>query len=380
MPMHDVAGLVDTIMEIQQQQMQQLMTTMGDQFQAVIRTLQTPQAAPAKEIELAELTQGPKSVLEYQQKFVELFFFAPPHLNNDEAKAQKFEDGLRPQIASIMPTRTNQGYSETVQLAKRVEDKQRDAYHVSQGSGKRAAPFINRGFIKFTKSSGPSSALALSQRNESESSVSRPVYANPSTKATDAAAPASTADFKCYTCGQTGHTSRTCFHRRHVLPVRQPASKPQGRVYSVTASEAEVNQAVVTAYTLFDTGVTHSFVSPSFAKRTSVSPKCLTEGLAVSTPTGSRIDLNTVYEPCAMKIADRDMNAHLIQLNMIDFDVILGMDWLALYKVKVLCAKKKIVFQARSEKGFIFVGDQKKRPRKMLISALKMKKLLDKGC
>ncbi|XP_043710481.1 uncharacterized protein LOC122659436 [Telopea speciosissima] len=49
-----------------------------------------------KEVELDELTQGPKSVLQYQQKFEELFFFAPPHMGTDEAKAQKFEDGLRP--------------------------------------------------------------------------------------------------------------------------------------------------------------------------------------------------------------------------------------------------------------------------------------------
>ncbi|XP_043710436.1 uncharacterized protein LOC122659390 [Telopea speciosissima] len=194
-----------------------------------------------KEIELVELPQGPKSVLEYQQKFEELFFFAPPHLNNDEPKAQKFEDGLRPQIASIMSTRTNQGYSETVQLAKRVEDKQRNAYHMSQASDKRATPFFDRGFSKFTRSSGPSTAPALPQRSESESSVSRPVYANPTTKAADAAAPVSTADFKCYTCGQMGHTSRTCFHRRPVLPARQPANKPQGLVYSMTASEAEAN-------------------------------------------------------------------------------------------------------------------------------------------
>ncbi|XP_043704860.1 uncharacterized protein LOC122654710 [Telopea speciosissima] len=118
-----------------------------------------------KEIELAELTQGPKSVLEYQQKFEELFFFAPPYLSDDEAKAQKFEDGLRPQIVSIMATRPTQGYSETVQTAKKIEDKQRDAYHVSQSSGKRAAPFFDRGFSKFSKSSGSSAAPALPQKS-----------------------------------------------------------------------------------------------------------------------------------------------------------------------------------------------------------------------
>ncbi|XP_043710432.1 uncharacterized protein LOC122659385 [Telopea speciosissima] len=76
-----------------------------------------------KEIELAELTQGPKYVLQYQQKFEELFSFAPPHLSDDEAKVQKFEDGLRPQITSIMATGSTQGYSETMQTAKKIEDK-----------------------------------------------------------------------------------------------------------------------------------------------------------------------------------------------------------------------------------------------------------------
>ncbi|XP_043721170.1 uncharacterized protein LOC122668700 [Telopea speciosissima] len=371
-----------------------------------------------KEIELAELVQGSKSVLEYQQKFEELFFFAPLHLGTDEAKAQKFEDGLRPQIASIMATRPTQGYSETVQTAKRVEDKQRDAYHVSQSSGKRATPFPDRGFNKYSRFSESSAVSSLPQRSESETSVTRPVYANPSTKVSDSTstAPSSVAEYKCFTCGQMGHTSRTCHHKRPMLPPRQPAGRPQGRVYSVTVSEAKANQAVVTgnflnsslivnfnhychayiiikswhigtilicdhpAYTLFDTGATHSFVSPSFAKRIGVLPKSLSEGLAVSTPTGSRIDLNTLYEPCAVRIAGRIVNAHLILLDMTDFDVILGMDWLSAYKANVLCAERKIVFQPKGKKGFIFMGDKKKRPKKMVISALEMKKLLNKGC
>ncbi|XP_043717890.1 uncharacterized protein LOC122665820 [Telopea speciosissima] len=124
-----------------------------------------------KEIELAELVQGSKSVLEYSQKFEELFFFAPPHMGNDEAKAQKFEDGLRPQIASIMATIPTQGYSETVQTAKKIEDKQRDAYHISQSSGKRATPFPDRGFNKFSKFSRPSAVSSVPQRSESEALV-----------------------------------------------------------------------------------------------------------------------------------------------------------------------------------------------------------------
>ncbi|XP_043687569.1 uncharacterized protein LOC122638785 [Telopea speciosissima] len=141
MPMPNVASLVNTIMERQQQQMHQMITDMGDQFQeemekafkflgcndeqklicagyklqyeakawwettrpileaahpvltweifkqAFFGNYFSTSVRKRKEVELAELTQGPKSVLEYQQKFEELFFFAPPHLNNDEAKS-----------------------------------------------------------------------------------------------------------------------------------------------------------------------------------------------------------------------------------------------------------------------------------------------------
>ncbi|XP_043699993.1 uncharacterized protein LOC122650663 [Telopea speciosissima] len=68
-----------------------------------------------KEVEFTELNQGPKSVLEYQQMFEELFFFAPEHMKTDEAKARKFEDGLRPSLGHVMVAHKAQGYSEVVQ-------------------------------------------------------------------------------------------------------------------------------------------------------------------------------------------------------------------------------------------------------------------------
>ncbi|XP_043714526.1 uncharacterized protein LOC122662885 [Telopea speciosissima] len=211
-----------------------------------------------KEIELAELTQGPRSVLEYQQKFEELFFFAPPHLNTDEAKAQKFEDGLRPQIASIMTTRTTQGYSEVVQLAKRVEDKQRDAYQVNQGLGKRSVPFGDREYKKFSKPSYYSSAPSQSQKSDSKSSAPRPVYANPTIRAIEASIPAANQEAKCYNYGQAGHFSRSCYNQRPILPYRQQGNQPQGRVIFVSADDARANQTVAIGITLVYASLVYS--------------------------------------------------------------------------------------------------------------------------
>ncbi|XP_043710446.1 uncharacterized protein LOC122659398 [Telopea speciosissima] len=136
-----------------------------------------------KEIELMELVQGPRSMLKYQQKFEELFFFTPPHLNTDEAKAQKFKDGLRPFLATVMITYKAQGYLEVVQMAKRIEDKQRDTYLTNMGSSKRSVPFADKEYSKFPQPVYYSSASSQLQKGAIESSAPKPVYANPNIKA-----------------------------------------------------------------------------------------------------------------------------------------------------------------------------------------------------
>ncbi|XP_043700062.1 uncharacterized protein LOC122650737 [Telopea speciosissima] len=77
-----------------------------------------------KEIEFMSLTQGPKSVLEYQQIFEELFYFAPKHMKPDAVKARKFEKVLRPSINTFVVLHNFPTYTEVVQAAKVIEDKQ----------------------------------------------------------------------------------------------------------------------------------------------------------------------------------------------------------------------------------------------------------------
>ncbi|XP_043716275.1 uncharacterized protein LOC122664498 [Telopea speciosissima] len=67
-----------------------------------------------KEIEFMSLTQGPKLVLEYQQIFEELFYFAPKHMKPDAVKARKFEQGLRPNIITSVVLHNLSSYAEVV--------------------------------------------------------------------------------------------------------------------------------------------------------------------------------------------------------------------------------------------------------------------------
>ena len=53
---------------------------------------------------------------------------------------------------------------------------------------------------------------------------------------------------------------------------------------------------------------------------------------------------------CVICIEDRELLADLVLLDMHDFVVILGMDWLAFYHASVHCFEKEVVFKPPGEK------------------------------
>ena len=63
---------------------------------------------------------------------------------------------------------------------------------------------------------------------------------------------------------------------------------------------------------------------------------------------------------------------------MHDFDVILGMDWLATYHASIHCFSKEIIFKTPGEIEFRFRGNRKNYGG--LIFVLKANKILAKGC
>ena len=50
--------------------------------------------------------------------------------------------------------------------------------------------------------------------------------------------------------------------------------------------------------------------------------------------------VNTVYRDCPIRIREYEFLGDLIELSFIEFDVILGMDWLSRHQVVVDCRMK----------------------------------------
>ncbi|KAJ8649226.1 hypothetical protein MRB53_002249 [Persea americana] len=102
--------------------------------------------------------------------------------------------------------------------------------------------------------------------------------------------------------------------------------------------------------------------------------------LTVSTPVGKQVVCRKYYPRCAIQIGDVVLPANLILLEMYDFDVILGMDWLAGYHDTMDCFHKTLTFKLEeTPAGVLFHGERRNScPR--FVSALKADRLVRSGC
>ncbi|KAJ4957631.1 hypothetical protein NE237_024742 [Protea cynaroides] len=94
---------------------------------------------------------------------------------------------------------------------------------------------------------------------------------------------------------------------------------------------------------------------------------------------GLEVELDKCYGPCPVLIGEKTLDSILIQVEMVDFDVILGMGWLAQHSANLLCVEKKLTFKDKEGAEFSFAGTKLPRKRKLILSALNAKKCLEKG-
>ncbi|KAL0560669.1 hypothetical protein IC582_001079 [Cucumis melo] len=81
---------------------------------------------------------------------------------------------------------------------------------------------------------------------------------------------------------------------------------------------------------------------------------------------------------CQIEIAGHVIEVTLLVLDMLDFDVILGMDWLAANHASIDCSRKEVAFNPPSMANFKFKG-KGSRSLPQVISAIRASKLLSQG-
>ena len=92
---------------------------------------------------------------------------------------------------------------------------------------------------------------------------------------------------------------------------------------------------------LFDTGATHSFISFVFASSLGLHKDYLDGALCVTSPLGGEMAVGHVCRACVVRLAGHELTTGLVVLDMVGYDIILGMDWLVAHHAMVNFYKKK---------------------------------------
>ncbi|WMV42012.1 hypothetical protein MTR67_035397 [Solanum verrucosum] len=173
----------------------------------------------------------------------------------------------------------------------------------------------------------------------------------------------------------TGSTSRTG-KGANCLYV---STSCQGQENSPDVVTGMIEVFTFDVYALLDPGATLSFVTPYTAMRFDIITEQLLEPFSVSTLVGESILPEGVYRDYTNTVHHKDNMADLVELDMVDFDVILGMDWLNACYASADSRTQVVKFQFPNE-PVIEWRSSSALPKGCFISYLKVKKLVSNGC
>ena len=156
----------------------------------------------------------------------------------------------------------------------------------------------------------------------------------------------------------------------------------------MTHQDADAAQDVVTgiisildhdAYTLVDPIATHSFASKPFLDHFQIETQPLGGHMRVSLPAGDPLFSDRVVRDSRVLIGGQEFPADLVTLDMRDFDVVLGMDWLSRHRATLYCYKKEVKFHRPGKLEVKFRGMHRELSSNM-ISAMAAQRMLHKCC
>ncbi|KAL7184151.1 hypothetical protein ACSBR2_026329 [Camellia fascicularis] len=105
-------------------------------------------------------------------------------------------------------------------------------------------------------------------------------------------------------------------------------------------------------------GVSHSFISSTFASVLGLELAQLASSICVVSPVGGEIVLKQGCRGYDIEVADHRLPFSFVLMDMSGFDVILCMDWLSSYRAVIDCYRQRVTVCTLSGDCFYFLGDR----------------------
>ncbi|XP_031124279.1 uncharacterized protein LOC116026991 [Ipomoea triloba] len=178
----------------------------------------------------------------------------------------------------------------------------------------------------------------------------------------------------------------TCSSDKGKSPMGESSTGNQGRIYIVNSAQAQAGDVVTGTFlinsvfgsVLFDTGAINSFISSTFADRLKLWPTNKLD-LNVRTASGMVVACKDRYDNISIEIAGFNCSGNLIRFELEGIDVVLGMDWLDMYKAQIVCNERNVVLRGPNGKRISYRGIEK-QPEPKLMTMQKLRKYARQGC
>ncbi|XP_040990916.1 uncharacterized protein LOC121238139 [Juglans microcarpa x Juglans regia] len=133
-----------------------------------------------------------------------------------------------------------------------------------------------------------------------------------------------------------------------------------------------------TACALFNSGALQSFMPAAFAQICSLQTELLPRRVVVLIPDGNTVACTRLVKNCPIELEGRALKANLLVFGQMEFDLILGMDWLFKHYAEIDCRKREVVFKPPSENRMSYAGPSVKATP-LVISTLQARKCIEDG-